>query len=166
VKTFGAAVIFGVATTLALFDPALPQAEGRGSRGRHDGNSGSDYSTEGPRDAAIVRGGGWRHDRHNGRDGWWWVVDGVWYRYPEPIYPDPARVLPVAVAQKTSPVPQGSPPAQVWYYCEMPQGYYPYVASCSVDWQQVPAAPLPPVAAAAQNFKTIPDIEHMRRSPP
>ena len=36
-------------------------------------------------------GGRWRHEVHNGRDGWWWDVGGVWYYYPQamegpPIY--------------------------------------------------------------------------------
>jgi hypothetical protein len=26
--------------------------------------------------------GRWRHEAHNGRDGWWWDVGGVWYYYP------------------------------------------------------------------------------------
>ena len=24
-------------------------------------------------------GGRWRHEVHNGRNGWWWDVGGVWY---------------------------------------------------------------------------------------
>src|ERR1700749_3674965 len=26
-------------------------------------------------------GGRWRHEIHNGRDGWWWDVGGGWYSY-------------------------------------------------------------------------------------
>ena len=33
------------------------------------------------------------------------------------------------------------PPAQVWYHCDNPQGYYPYVQTCSSGWHQVPATP-------------------------
>ena len=29
--------------------------------------------------------------------------------------------------------------SQVWYYCQNPAGYYPYVAQCSTNWQPVPA---------------------------
>jgi hypothetical protein len=28
-------------------------------------------------------------------------------------------------------------PANYWYYCENPAGYYPYVQSCSKGWMQV-----------------------------
>jgi hypothetical protein len=34
------------------------------------------------------------------------------------------------------------PPSQpIWYYCENPQGYYPYVPRCPGGWRQVPATP-------------------------
>ena len=36
--------------------------------------------------------GRWRHEVHNGRDGWWWDVGGVWYFYPQPIDGPPAYV--------------------------------------------------------------------------
>ena len=28
-------------------------------------------------------------------------------------------------------------PAQYWYYCTAPQGYYPYVTDCPSGWLQV-----------------------------
>lgn len=31
-------------------------------------------------------------------------------------------------------------PAQVWYYCSDPSGYYPYVTQCNTGWQEVPAS--------------------------
>jgi hypothetical protein len=31
-------------------------------------------------------------------------------------------------------------PAQTWYYCSDPAGYYPYVPQCSTGWQAVPAS--------------------------
>jgi hypothetical protein len=37
--------------------------------------------------------------------------------------------------------PPGPPPAQDWYYCDNPQGYYPYVRTCNGEWQAVPAQP-------------------------
>src|SRR3569833_1932464 len=37
-------------------------------------------------------GGRWRHERHNGRDGWWWDVGGVWYYYPQPVDGPPTFV--------------------------------------------------------------------------
>jgi hypothetical protein len=30
---------------------------------------------------------------------------------------------------------------QYWYYCQSPNGYYPYVQACSTAWRQVPTAP-------------------------
>jgi hypothetical protein len=40
-----------------------------------------------------------------------------------------------------SPLDGGPPQEQVWYYCEDPAGYYPYVRSCNGQWQAVPATP-------------------------
>jgi hypothetical protein len=37
-------------------------------------------------------GGRWRHEMHNGRDGWWWDVGGVWYYYPQPVDGPPTYV--------------------------------------------------------------------------
>jgi hypothetical protein len=36
--------------------------------------------------------GRWHHEVHNGRDGWWWDVGGVWYFYPQPMEGSPAYV--------------------------------------------------------------------------
>ena len=38
------------------------------------------------------RGGRWRHEVHNGRNGWWWDVGGAWYYYPERLDGPPAYV--------------------------------------------------------------------------
>lgn len=47
----------------------------------------------------------------------------------------------IAQPIKTLP-PSGAPaqPGPVWYYCDNPTGYYPYVQSCSA-WRAVPASP-------------------------
>ena len=37
-------------------------------------------------------GGQWRHEVHNGRNGWWWDVGGVWYYYPEPMAGPPTYI--------------------------------------------------------------------------
>ncbi|HXC38725.1 MAG TPA: hypothetical protein VN667_07245 [Burkholderiales bacterium] len=102
-------------------------------------------------DLELWRRGRWIHDRHNGRFGWWWVVGGVWYFYPAPVYPYPDPFQPPTVVLG----PEPSPP-HYWYYCGNPQGYYPYVAQCAVPWQRqlaggapVPApSPPPPVITA------------------
>lgn len=35
----------------------------------------------------------------------------------------------------------GAPQLAFWYFCEKPQGYYPYVRACPGGWQKVPARP-------------------------
>src|SRR5690348_7675736 len=44
------------------------------------------------------RAGRWYHGRHDSRLGWWWVVGGVWYFYPQPVYPYPDPYRPPVVA--------------------------------------------------------------------
>lgn len=110
-------------------------------------------------DARYWHSGAWRHGHHRGRLGWWWVVGGLWYFYPQPVYPypDPYRPPVVVIEQPAPPVvvqmpPQSAPvpsippaptvvPMQYWYYCEAADGYYPYVASCPSGWRKVPATP-------------------------
>ena len=110
----------------------------------------------------LWRHGGWIHDWHDGRFGWWYVVDGYWYWYPEPVYPYPSYVppapppvivvapqpvpppppppAPVVVAPPPPPpAPAGQAPAQFWYYCDESRAYYPYVSTCNTPWRQVPA---------------------------
>lgn len=92
--------------------------------------------------------GYWRHGIHDGRDGWWWVVAGLWYFYPEVIrpYPDP-YTPPVVVVQPPAPREPAAPvtplpaPTQNWYYCASAKSYYPYVPTCPEEWQVVPATP-------------------------
>jgi hypothetical protein len=31
--------------------------------------------------------------------------------------------------------------ASLWYYCQNPAGYYPYVQQCPTQWQPVPGRP-------------------------
>lgn len=101
------------------------------------------------------RSGAWRHGSHGGRVGWWWVAGGMWYFYPQPVYPypDPYRPPVIVVEQAPQPVvvpiqpapqvaPVVTPPAiQFWYYCEAAGAYYPYVATCPSGWKTVPATP-------------------------
>ena len=48
------------------------------------------------------------------------------YYYPYAGYPDYGYEQPY--------------PAQYWYYCSDPAGYYPYVTQCNTGWQTVPAS--------------------------
>jgi hypothetical protein len=50
----------------------------------------------------------------------------------------------------------GPAPAQYWYYCDNPAGYYPYVQSCSTSWRPVPVVPpTAPGAPAAQGDREV-----------
>jgi hypothetical protein len=69
---------------------------------------------------------------------YWWPY-GYAYAYP---YGYPSAYPPQVYV---SPAPQVSiqPPASpsVWYYCENPQGYYPYVHQCPGGWRTVAPSP-------------------------
>ena len=82
------------------------------------------------------RAGRWFNGFHDGRSGWWWIVDGLWYFYPAPIYPYPDPYTPPTVVVETAPVAPGS---QAYYYCANPAGYYPQVPQCAA-WQRVVTA--------------------------
>ncbi len=86
------------------------------------------------RDFGIWRGGRWFHGPHGGRAGWWWIVGGVWYFYPAPVYPYPDPYTPPVVAA----------PPQTYYWCPNPAGYYPQVPACPVPWQAVLGNAPPP----------------------
>jgi hypothetical protein len=92
-------------------------------------------------DWRVWRGGHWMHGPHNGRMGWWWIVGGIWYFYPVPVYPYPSPWEPPPVALVSPPDDAPPPPTQYWYFCEASNSYYPYVATCPGGWKQVPAAP-------------------------
>jgi hypothetical protein len=136
-----------------LSPPAHAQGDFRGG-GFHGGDfhgggfhgdfHGRDFGRFGPDELRFWRGGLWRHEWHDGRLGWWWIVGDGWYFYPEPIYPYPTYVAPALVVQPAPPLPTGLPPAQFWYFCDSPRGYYPYVASCAVPWHEVPVNPAQP----------------------
>ena len=121
-----------VAALLTVSHPAWAEHRERGWHGdiRH-------FQT---RDFHRWRGGRWIHGRHGDRLGWWWVVAGIWYFYPAPVYPYPDPYVPPAVLSPPPPAvaPQATP---YWYYCESARAYYPYVASCPGTWQKVPAIP-------------------------
>lgn len=91
-------------------------------------------------------GGGWHGGWHGGYCcglgfGFW-----GWPYYPYPYYPDyytyPDYYPPVAPATVVPQAPATAAPAQsMWYYCDNPKGYYPYVQNCSTAWRPVPATP-------------------------
>ena len=83
-------------------------------------------------DLDLWRSGRWVHEHHDGRLGWWWITGGVWYFYPQPVYPFPDPYLPPMASP-------GPAPGAVYYYCQAPAGYYPYVSVCPSGWRTVPA---------------------------
>jgi hypothetical protein len=67
-----------------------------------------------------------------------------YYGYPPPpvVYAPPPVVYSPPPVVVTPAVPAYvQQPTQTWYYCDNPQGYYPYVNSCNSGWRQVPASP-------------------------
>ena len=109
--------------------------------GRHWNGNIREFHT---RDLPRWRAGYWHHGVHADRLGWWWVIGGLWYFYPQPVYPYPDPYTPpVVVIQQTPPAVSSTPApqAQNWYYCASAKGYYPYVPSCPEGWEMVPATP-------------------------
>ena len=91
-------------------------------------------------DVDIWRHGHWYHGHHLGRAGWWWIVGGIWYFYPAPVYPYPDPYQPPGPPVIVAPPVQAPPQEQqYWYYCRNPEGYYPYVPQCRSGWEAVPA---------------------------
>jgi hypothetical protein len=93
--------------------------------------------------------GHWSHGSHNGFSGWWWVLGASWYYYDNPYYPYPSPDSPSALVidsyddddgQASQPVIAES---SYRYYCPNPQGYYPTVQACNVEWTTVAVSPEP-----------------------
>jgi hypothetical protein len=145
------------AATAAFLTPYPAQADNR--HDHHDNDHGHDHHPYpawghddiwhfGRHDVDIWRGGHWVHGYRGSRLGWWWVVAGVWYFFPQPVYPYPdPYVPPTIVVTPSAPAPAAapttSPPTEYWYYCKSANAYYPYVASCPEGWQKVPSTPPP-----------------------
>lgn len=128
----GAALLI---SACALAAPAIAEDHDRGhDRDRdHDGRDWHDRDIRRfhEHDIDVWRGGRWEHGRHEGREGWWWIVNGGWYWYPAPAYPYPDPYLPPVAAPPLPPT--------VYYWCDNPRGYYPYVPQCLAPWRAVPA---------------------------
>lgn len=108
-----------------------------GSNGSHGHRWHGDIRRFRHHDHHRWRHGSWHHGHRHGRSGWWWVVGPSWYFYPGPVYPYPNPYIPPAVVYETVVVDT----SDYWYYCEHPEGYYPYVEACNQDWIRVPAQP-------------------------
>jgi hypothetical protein len=66
--------------------------------------------------------GRWRHEIHDGRDGWWWDVGGVWYFYPQPVEGPPAYISEDFADDVSygAPVDAGYPPPPAAYVAAPP----------------------------------------------
>jgi hypothetical protein len=67
----------------------------------------------------------------------YWAPYAYPYAYPPVVVAPPPPVY----VQPSPPVSVQPPPPASWYYCDNPQGYYPYVQQCPGGWRQVPARP-------------------------
>jgi hypothetical protein len=155
-KRLACAALLLAGSSLLLATPGLAQSPPShgwhgsphgGSPGGHPGGTPHftfahrDFGHFSPAEHARWVGGNWNHGWHNGRFGWWWFAGGAWYFYNSPIYPYPGYVSDDYVDADDY-----GPPGQTWYYCQNPPGYYPYVQTCRIPWQPVPASPPPPAA--------------------
>jgi hypothetical protein len=116
-------VLLGLLVALLVMS-AVPGYAGRGGHGSgHGGHSGHRFGHGGhgfigPRLGVSI----------------WPYWDPYW------VYWAPYDVPPVVVAPSPQVYVQPAPPT--WYYCDNPQGYYPYVQQCPGGWR--PVTPTPP----------------------
>jgi hypothetical protein len=74
--------------------------------------------------------------------GWWWP--GEWATDPYyPYYQAPPVTVEQPAELYVQPTPQEEAPSY-WYYCQAPQGYYPYVNKCPNGWMRVVPPANPP----------------------
>lgn len=144
-KRVATVTVLGAALLATAALPLRADEHHEGER-RHEGERWHDgIERFHERDFHLWREGRWEHRWHDGRYGWWWLAGGLWYFYPRPVYPYPDPYVPPVV--QVPPAPVAPPPAnvapqaQTWYYCDSPQGYYPYVPACRSGWRAVPAQP-------------------------
>jgi hypothetical protein len=123
-------------------------ARGSGSGGG-SGHSGSSHS-HGHSHIGISVGGYYGPGFYGyGGYGYGGYGYGYPYYYPPFYYPPAYAYPPTVIAPSAPPVyiqqeqPQPiQPQSNYWYYCQDPEGYYPYVKNCPGGWQ--PVSPQPP----------------------
>ena len=72
----------------------------------------------------------------------WWGWGPGWWGPAYPYYATPPVVVQQSPPVYVQPAPQ--PQEQYyWYYCQNPQGYYPYVKQCPNGWMKVVPSPNP-----------------------
>jgi len=155
-----AVIILGVLLALALFS-SLAFAQHRGGGHSGGGHSGGGHYGGGGHSGGHYYGHGsgyyggwyggwglgfgyyprgyWWGPRTYAYPGWWWPYSYS-YSYPYPSYQAPPQVMeqPPAYSEPEQQQPD------YWYYCQNPQGYYPYIKSCPGGWMQVKPNLTPP----------------------
>ena len=151
-KFAGSVLVVVMAVTLLLVAPPSGLAGGR-SHVYVGGSFGKGY--HGHRGDRHVRGyhgfrhvhGRWAGHRHSWGPRWGvhfnWRGPVWWGPWPAPFgYYSPP---PVIVQQQPPVYVQPEPEAtDYWYYCQNPQGYYPYIRSCPGGWMRVVPETTPP----------------------
>jgi hypothetical protein len=93
--------------------------------------------------------GGWGGGYYGGWGGGFYPGIGYGVGFGGPFYSSwnypatvvvPVQTTPPVYIQQT-PVQSNTLPANFWYYCSNPKGYYPYVRTCPGGWQQVAPTP-------------------------
>lgn len=125
--------------------------------GHHGSRVGAPRAHSGVRVGVGVRHGyyggyyGYRYPRYWGPRYWGtgaWVGSGFWWGWPYygyPSYPYYYSAPPAVIQQPPVYLEQAPPQEpQYWYYCQNPQGYYPYIQSCPNGWMKVVPPDSPP----------------------
>ena len=128
-----------LAASVLLLGPVLPSEAA--SSGHIRGGSSSGHYRGGGSYGHYHGGGSYGYFRGGvviGAPYWgwgpgWWSYPGYGY-YNSPVVVE--RQAPVYVQPEAQP--------QYWYYCQSPQGYYPYVQQCPGGWLQVVPQTSPP----------------------
>ena len=126
-------------------------AHGGGGVGHVGGGWGGRY-----RGGHYSGGWGYGHGGHNGYSSFGFYFGAPFYSYPYysypyqyPYYYPPAIITvpatPPVYIQRSPSAAQQNPPGY-WYYCNNPEGYYPYIKECPNGWQQV--EPVPPAPSS------------------
>jgi hypothetical protein len=160
-------LVSGAAIAAPVNDPDTPRsghgpdaapgpvvADGHGDRG----GRGAGPGTRGGHRPDAVRGGGHPGRHHSGV---FFPYPTVWpyppYPYGPYYYPYPSNYTDDdddAPSTRGVVVPGDMPVGAVayWYYCDAPDGFYPYVRECSHDWNRIAVSPPPPGIAAPISF--------------
>ncbi len=137
-KRFIVGIIVVILSFAFLSSPSISEARG--------GFSG--HGSWGARHAGFHHGHGGFHHGHGGFHGGFFFDFGLGF-WPSPFYWEAPVVgwpyYPPVVTE--GPTVYTAPEQQqpyYWYYCQNPQGYYPYVKSCPGGWIQMVPKVTPP----------------------